>query len=258
MNISVTIITKNEEDNMMDCLNSASFADEIIVVDSGSTDKTVEIAERHGAKVFVNEFEGYGKQKNYAAQKASGEWIFNIDADERISEELKNSLLQITNDQNKSLQKDVYYCPRLTNFCGKWIRHGGWYPNRIARLAKKDKGIWTEPEVHEKLIPKSKDRPDLYGELQGDLLHYSFPTIQSQIQTNYHFAHLGAKELVKKMSAGPSLLQVLLKPLGKFIECYFLKRGFLDGKYGLLIALNAAYSLFMKYSMAYVDLKLEK
>ncbi len=250
MNLSATIITLNEEKNIDLVLRSLDFVDEIIVVDSGSTDKTIEIAERHGAKVFNNPFAGFGQQKNFAADHSSHDWVLSIDADEEVTDELKQSIIK-TIKNYKEGDSTVYELNRKTNYCGKWILHGGWYPDRLNRLYKKSDARFTEPEVHEELISKSS-LPT--GRLSGDLNHYSFPTVESQVRVNIKYARLGAKALLKKKNfSRPSLLAVFFKPIGKFIECYLIKLGFLDGLSGLIIAINAMYSMFMKYSFARFD-----
>ncbi|MBP9674588.1 MAG: glycosyltransferase family 2 protein [Bacteriovoracaceae bacterium] len=240
--LSVTLITLNEEANIERCIKSLSFAQEIIVVDSLSSDKTVEIAERNGAKVYTKKFEGYGQQKNYAASLCQNEWVLNIDADEEISPELAKNIQEIL----KNPTCDAYTLSRLTQFCGKWIYHGGWYPDNIVRLAKKNKSFWTTPQVHEKLILKKEGN---IGKLHGHLLHYSFPSFESQVKTNLKYAKLAGEILAttKKIC----ILSLLIRPFIKFIECYLIKKGFLDGVHGLVIALNASYSQFMKYAFAY-------
>lgn len=250
MKLSATIITLNEEKNIDMALRSVSFADEVIVIDSGSTDRTVEIAKSHGATVIENPFAGFGQQKNFGADHANGEWILSIDADEEVTKELKSSILKAINSYQAGMTT-VYKIGRKTNYCGKWIMHGGWYPDVLARLYKKDDARFTEPEVHEELVSKSNSAQ---GMLSGDLNHYSFPTVESQVRVNIKYARLGALALLKKRNLKkPILLAVFFRPLGKFVECYLIKRGFLDGMPGFIIAINAMYSMFMKYSFAHFD-----
>lgn len=246
MKLSVTIITLNEEDNIERALKSVQFAQEIIVVDSGSQDRTVEIAKKYGAKVSVNKFIGHGNQKNYAAGLCQSDWILNIDADEEVTENLKNRIINIINRQDA---KDVYAINRLTKYCHHWVKHGGWFPHYLRRLHRKDKARWTEPHVHEDL--KAIDASE--GKIEELLLHYSFPTILSQVKTNMNYANLASKDLLQRLGRRPSLLELILKPIGKFIECFFLKGGMLDGVVGLIIAINAAHSMFLKYSIAYMS-----
>lgn len=245
------MITLNEERNLARALQSVSFADEVIIIDSFSTDRTQEIAQSFGAKVYEHEFLGYGQQKNLALKYAQGEWVLWLDADEEVDAELAKNIQQAMTHDNLF---DAYSLNRRTQFVGKWIYHGGWYPDYIVRLFKRGTGKFSEPEVHEELIFETQIS---IGRLPGHLNHYSFPTLESQVKTNLRYAQLGAKALVSKNSNPPSLGLVLMKPFGKFIECYFLKRGIQDGVHGLFIALNAAYSMFMKYSIAYLG-KLKK
>ena len=247
MSLSVIIITLNEESNISRAIKSASFAQEVIVVDSHSSDQTVSIAEKMGAKVFSEPFQGYGQQKNFALSKCSQEWVFWLDADEQIDEQLAGQI-------SKAIQSDdthFFTINRKTQFVNKWIHHGGWYPDYIIRLFKRDKGKFSEPKVHEKIVDLEGNVPD-FKTLQGHLLHYSFPTIQSQINTNSKYAALGAVQLLERMPGGPSMFSLFLKPIGKFLECFIWKRGFLDGLPGFIIAINAAHSIFQKYSIAFM------
>lgn len=250
MKLSATLITLNEEKNIERCLRSLAFADEVIVVDSGSTDQTVELAKKHGAKVFVRPFDGFGQQKNFAAEQASNPWILSIDADEEVDEVLSRGISMVLNRPEMQIAC-CYRVNRRTNYCGQWIYHGGWYPDRLVRLYQKDQARFTEPEVHEEIISAKSGHSPL---LPGHLNHYSFPTVESQVLVNIKYAKLGAKALLRKKGKRPSFLSMLFRPLGKFIECYIIKRGFLDGSMGLIIALNATHSMFMKYSFARYDL----
>ena len=248
MKLSITIIAFNEEHNIKRSVTSAMFADEVIVVDSGSTDRTTEIAKSCGAHVHQHPFTGYGQQKNYAASLCQGEWILNIDADEEISSGLKTEILSIIDDPQSH---NLYQVPRLTQYVGQWIRHGGWYPGTISRLCKKNKAHWTEPHVHEDL--QLTDSNGSRGFLKNNLLHYSFPTINSHTKTNLRFSSLAAKDLLAKKGRRPYGFEVILKPIGKFFECYLIKLGFLDGMRGFIIALNSAHAMLSKYSIAYLE-----
>ena len=240
--LSVTIVTLNEEKNLERCISSVrGLADEIIVVDSGSTDRTVKIAEALGAKVFENAWKGYGEQKNFAHLKCSSNWVLNLDADEEVSPALKEEIRQIVQN-NSDNTKIGYSVPRLTWYLGRWIRHGGWYPNRLVRLSQKNSSQWSEPCVHEALIVQGT-----VGELKSDLLHYPFLTISDQIDTNLRYSKLGTEALRKK-GRSFSLLKIIIKPIGKFFETYFIKAGFLDGVPGFIISVNATHSIFLKYA----------
>lgn len=245
MKLSVTIITLNEEQNIERAVRSAQFADEVLVLDSFSTDKTVEIARSLGAKVVQENFLGFGAQKNLAAKLSQGPWIFSMDADEEISPELQLEICEAIKNN-----PDSYFSVNRRNFFrGTWIKYGGWYPDRIPRLYSKDMAQFTNPDVHEDLIPQENLK---LVQLRGILNHYSFPTFESQVLTNLKYAKLGAQKLGQR-NCRPSLLSVIFRPFWKFIECFLLKRGFLDGATGLLIAINASYSQFIKYSLAYLQ-----
>ena len=247
--ISVTIIAFNEAINIARALRSVStISDDIVVVDSFSTDQTCEVAREFGAKVTQRAWSGYGDQKNFAASLCLHDWIFSIDADEELSSELIESLKAFCQNSEEP-PHPLYKICRRTSFRGQWIYHGGWYPDRIPRLYHRERCSWTNPQVHERLIPL-KDAP--LGFIKGHLNHYSFPTFKSQIDTNTKYALFGARELIKK--GKPNLTKLFFKPITKFLECYFWKLGFLDGLAGFVIAINAAHSIYMKYAFAYFDL----
>jgi len=242
--LSVTIITLNEEQNLGRALESVKWADEVLVVDSGSTDKTLDIARDFGAKVLKNPWTGYGQQKNFAQDHATHPWILNLDADECVppllATEIQKRLEQIGTGE---CQARGFYLPRKTYYLGRWIQHGGWYPNYLVRLADRNHARWTEPRVHEELRP---DGP--VEKLETPLEHYTFSGIRDQILTNLRFSQLGSQELKNKAGGRFLLARMLLKPLGKFLETYVLKKGFLDGVPGLIIAVNAAHSMFLKHA----------
>lgn len=247
--ISVTIISFNEAVNIARALRSvSSISDDLVVVDSFSHDHTCEVAREFGAKVVQRKFTGYGDQKNFAASLCQNDWIFSIDADEELSPELIVALQKFSQEEGEA-PFPLYKICRRTSFREQWIYHGGWYPDRIPRLYHKAKASWTNPQVHERLLAH-EDLP--LGFIEGHLNHYSFPTFKSQIDTNTKYAFFGAHELIKK--GRPSLAKLFYKPVFKFLECYLYKRGFMDGLAGLVIALNAAHSLYMKYAFAYFDL----
>ena len=246
--ISVTVIAFNEEDHIAHAIQSAQWAEEILVIDSGSTDKTVEIAKNLGARVLINPWPGYGQQKNFASKMATYDWILNIDADEviprQLADEIQNCLAKI---QRGELQAHGFYFPRKSFYLGRWIRKGGWYPNHLVRLSHRKYSHWTEPHVHEQLEVDG----ETIGLIQA-LHHYTFANIQEQILTNLKFSQLGYQDL-KKAGKAPSRIKLILKPLGKFIETYFIKMGFLDGLPGFIISINAAHSMFLKYAYLIED-----
>lgn len=250
--ISATIITLNEEDNLPSAIKSLHWVDEIIVVDSGSTDKTAEKAREMGARVLQNPWPGYGKQKNFAQDHASFDWVLNLDADERVTEELREEIEnELILAENGTSSARGFYVPRKTFYLGKWIKKGGWYPNYVLRLAHKPSSRWTEPHVHERL--------DVQGEtkhLKNPLHHFTFSSIQDQVLTNLRYSHSGYRDLLKKGN-GPSFFKLIWKPIGKFIETYLIKRGCLDGLPGFIISVNAAHSIFLKYAYLF-EAEIEK
>lgn len=238
--ITVTFITLNEEQSLPRALASVRWADEIVVVDSGSTDQTVEIAQKAGAKVYTNPWPGYGKQKNFAQDKASHDWVLNLDADEEVPPELAQEIQEAVAKRPES--RTGFAVARKTYYLGRWIRHGGWYPNTVTRMANRNVARWTEPHVHERL-----EVPGHVHAFKHPLNHYTFSSIEDQILTNLRYSRFGFFDLQKR-GQRPSLGKLLLKPIGKFFETYLIKRGFLDGLPGLIISINAAHSMFLKYA----------
>ena len=241
--LSITIISLNEEEHIARAIQSAAWADEVLVIDSGSTDRTVAIAQSLGAKVITHAWPGYGPQKNFAQANASHDWVLNLDADEAISEasrlEIEATLEKVGRGE---VQAVGFRFPRKNFYLGHWIRHGGWYPNYLVRLGQKSLIRWSEPSVHEELLVQGE-----IGTMTEPLLHYSFTHLQDQVTTNLRFSKLGAEEL-KKANRSVTLAHLIWKPVGKFFETYFLKRGFQDGLPGFIISVNAAYSMFLKYA----------
>lgn len=232
------VITRNEEKNIARCLNSLQFCDEIIVVDAESTDRTREISEKLKAKVVSRPWTNYSEQKNYAISLTDADWILSIDADEEVPPSLEKEILDSIASENYV----AYSVPRKTLHSGRWIRWGGWYPNRLVRLFKKENGKWEGDDVHEYW----KAEGDI-GQLGQDLVHYSFDSITDQVNRNNRYSTLGAVAL-KKSGKKFSLPKLFVKPLSKFIETYFLKLGFLDGYPGFIISVSASYSVFLKWA----------
>jgi glycosyltransferase involved in cell wall biosynthesis len=236
--LSAVVITLNEEKNIARCLQSLSWVDEILVVDSGSTDQTKAIAEKMGAKVLHHAWQGYGQQKNWAMQQVKHSWVLFLDADEELGPGLRQEIEAFLANPQKHWGLEF---PRRSWFLGRWIMHGGWYPNILTRLAHRDHSRWTEPAVHESL------RVD--GDValaKSDILHYTFRDVGENVATNIRYSRLGAK-LARERGEKSSLLRVIFRPIGKFFETYFWKMGFLDGFPGFVISVNAAHSIFMKY-----------
>ncbi len=237
--ISLTVITLNEEKNIERCLKSVPWAAEIVVLDSGSQDLTCEIAQNLGARVFREEFRGYRAQKERATELATEEWVLSLDADEALSENLSNEIC--SRFEEDLSQVDGFQVRRANFHLGRWISHGGWYPDRWIRLFRKEKAIWKGGNVHEKVEVES------FEDLTGHILHRVFEDLSDQVETNNRYSGLGAKDLFEKKKDF-SLFKLLTKPISKFVETYFFKRGFLDGLPGFIISVGAAYSVFLKFS----------
>lgn len=236
--ISATIITYNEEKNIERCLKSLQeVADEIIVIDSYSSDNTKEICLKYNVSFFERPFKDYSDQKNWAIKQSTHPIILSIDADEELSEKLKKSILEVKNNW----QFAGYYFNRMTNYCGNWIKHSGWYPNHQLRLWDKSRGQW-EGTIHEKVnISKNS-----ISHLKGDLLHYSYNSYSQHILQIDKFSNIQAQELFKK-NKPVSVLKIILHPFSRFIRHYFFRIGFLDGFAGFVISINSAYGQFLKY-----------
>jgi glycosyltransferase involved in cell wall biosynthesis len=238
--ISAVIISFNEEKNIERCLSSLEgTADEIVIVDSFSTDRTKEICLRYGARFYEHPFESYNVQKNYADGLASFPFVLSLDADEALSPELRQSIQMVKQDR----KADGFTMNRLTNYCGRWIRHV-WYPDSKLRLWDTRKGRWDESTVHEKVV---MDGGSKVGHLNGDLHHYSFYTFDGYLSQQKKFASMSAHELFSR-GRRSSLRKLILNPCITFLKLYLLKQGFRDGYQGYLIARISAYAVFMKYA----------
>lgn len=239
MKLSVIIITKNEADNIQACLDSVRFANQWIIVDSGSTDNTVAIARAAGATVIETaDWPGFGPQKNRALDAADGDWILSLDADERIPPALRDEILAAMQASSHS----SYALPRLSSFCGHFIRHAGWYPDYIVRLFKKDAGRFSADLVHESVIIK-QGTPD---RLKTPIIHYSYVDDDAYLRKLGQYSSLGAQQAY---AAGKrsSLRKAILHACSAFLRSYVFKRGFLDGRAGLMVAISTAESTYHKY-----------
>jgi glycosyltransferase involved in cell wall biosynthesis len=241
MKISATIITLNEELNIARAIESLRCCDEIVVVDSNSTDRTCEIAANLGARVIDNPFPGYAKQKNFASLQATHDWILSIDADEALSEALEAEIWQI---KKHGPQFDGYTFPRLAQYLGRWILHSGWHPDRKVRLFNRTKAQWVGDYVHESVRVRGH-----VGHLEGNLLHFTCDSLSQHLRTLDSYTTLAAQQMIdQKRHIGWT--ELLLDPPWTFFHTYFLQRGFLDGAEGLVIAYMAAYYNFLKYAKA--------
>lgn len=243
MHITAVIITHNEERNILRCLNSVQdVVDEIVVVDSGSTDHTENICNDFGVKFVHQDWLGYSEQKNFANSLASNDWILSIDADEELSDELKHSILKY---KSKHIPHDmVFSMNRLTNYCGHWIRHCGWYPDRKIRLWNRNIGKWNGI-IHETI---EFTQPVEEKCLKGDLNHYSYYSIEDHIRQADKFTTLTAEEAYKKGKRCNSIWKLRVKTFWKFFHDYVFELGFLDGYYGYVVCKISAFATFMKYS----------
>jgi glycosyltransferase involved in cell wall biosynthesis len=241
MKITATIITLNEERNMARAIESLRCADEILIVDSGSTDRTVELAEKLGARVLEAGWLGYAAQKNWAAEHAAHEWILSLDADEALSEALEAEIWGV---KKSGPEYDAYTMPRLARYLGRWIYHSGWYPDRKVRLYHRDKAMWVGDFVHESVQPQGR-----VGHLQSSILHFTCESLSEHVKTMDRYTTLAAQELAARRVKVP-LSRLIVDPAWTFVKTYFLQRGFLDGPEGLTIAQMAAFYTFLKYSKA--------
>lgn len=237
--ISVVIITYNEEKNISRCLASVTpIADEVVVVDSFSTDKTREICENYGARFIQHKFDGHIQQKNWARQQAKHNLVLSLDADEALSGKLQHEIANIKTQNHF----DGYSFNRLTNYCGKWIKHTGWYPDKKLRLWDKNKGEWGGKNPHDVFIMNSSAT---IQHINADILHYSYHTMQQHLRQIVQFSEIAARARFEKGSNIPLLL-LLLRPFFMFIKKYILKLGLLDGYYGFVISVLTAYGTFQK------------
>ena len=240
--ISGVIITYNEEPNIARCIDSmAGVVDEIVVVDSQSTDATRSISESKGARVVERPFEGYREQKAFAVSQASNDVILSLDADEVLSDHLRNAVAKVRTQWDA----DGYETNRLTSYCGQWIRHGGWYPDRQIRLWDRRRGEWGGGAVHERVVMSADAKVE---RLHGDILHYSFPTIQSHLDTISRYSDIAAAEAYQQRKRAGILVHVILNPWFTFFNKYVLRLGFLDGYYGFVVCAFSAMANFVKYT----------
>jgi glycosyltransferase involved in cell wall biosynthesis len=241
MKISATIITFNEERNIARVIESLRCCDEILVLDSGSNDRTVEIATKLGARVVEASWNGYAAQKNIAAELAAHDWILSLDADESLSEALEAEIWHIKKSGPKY---DGYTVPRLAQYLGRWILHSGWHPDRKVRLFDRKKARWVGTFVHESVKVDGH-----VGHLRSNLLHFTCSSLSEHVRSMDRYTTLAAQEIVS-LGKEPSVGRLLFDPLWTFFRTYVLRLGFLDGTEGLIIAYMAAFYNFVKYSKA--------
>ncbi len=236
--LSVILITKNEAANIRDCLHSVSWADEIIMVDSGSSDDTVNIAKEMDVHVYVHgDWPGFGPQKNRALSYASKDWVFSIDADERVTPELRTEI-ELAMDQAKAAG---YYCPRLSQFCGKFVHHSGWYPDYVLRLFKRNAGKFSDSLVHESVLLTGST-----GKLKTPLLHYSYLTADDVERKVEHYSTAAAQQMFQA-GRKSNWVDATLRGGWAFLRTYVLRLGVLDGNAGWNIACMNARTTYQKY-----------
>ena len=246
LKLSAFIITLNEERRIRDCLESLSFCDEIVVVDSFSTDNTRIIAESYNAKVIKREWTNFKDQKSFALRQCQNNWVLLIDADERVSPDLRASIENILQKRVVSNgEKDIvgYELHRVAYFLGRWWRGTGWRDEYVLRFFKRDKVVWSDATIHEKVLPNG-----VIKRLTGELHHYSFDNISDQIKKHIRYAKLAAEEY-----QGPSIgiIRLIWSPLVRFTKFYILNRGILAGVAGFVVAINEAFYSFLKYAMVW-------
>jgi len=244
-NISVIVITRNEEDNIVECLQSVAWADEIVVVDSQSTDRTVERAKQFTQKVIVTEWKGYAEAKNIALSHTTSEWILWLDADERVlpelADEISNMIHSVANTHG------AFEVARRAYFLGKWMKHSGWYPGYVVRVFKKDCATFVTTRVHERL-----EITGTIGRFNNDLVHYTDDTVYHYLDKFNRYTTLAAEDL-KERGKKCSIVDLTVRPLYLFVKMYMIRLGFLDGMHGFVLAVLSASYVFVKYAKVHED-----
>jgi glycosyltransferase involved in cell wall biosynthesis len=238
--LSVIVITRNEERNIHDCLHSVSWADDIVVVDSESTDATVRIASQFTRKIFVRPWEGYAETKTFALQQTAYEWVLWLDADERASAPLGNEIINVLSSNETT--PVAYEIPRKAFFLGKWIRHCGWYPGYVIRLFRKSHGRFIATHVHERLDIRGN-----VGRLHNDILHYTDDNLYHYFHKFNRYTSLAAQDM-EKSGKKSSLVDLLARPPFLFFKMYIVRLGFLDGMHGFVLSLLSSAYVFTKYA----------
>ena len=237
--ISAIIITRNEAHNITDCLAGLRWCNEVVILDSGSEDGTAQLASKLGARVStVIDWPGFGPQTNRALDLASGEWVFSIDADERVSSALAEEIQAAVGNDDAP---DAFSLPRLSSYCGQPMRHGGWYPDRVVRLFRKGKGRFSDDIVHESVLVQGT-----VGRLHQDLLHISYRSLDDVLEKMNRYSSAGAEKLASR-GRRASLGTALGKSFWAFLRTYVLRRGFLDGRLGFVLACSIAHETWYRY-----------
>jgi glycosyltransferase involved in cell wall biosynthesis len=238
MKLSVIIIAKNEEESIGACLESIAWADEIIVLDSGSTDATVAICRKYTDKVYVTDWIGHGPQKNRALKLATGDWVLALDADEWVTPELKDEIVRVVNNPGVYFAFEI---PRLSSYCGQYIRHSGWWPDRVTRLCKNGKALFNAHLIHDRMIVDGK-----IGRLANHLMHRSFRNLDHMLSKLNRYSTGGAQVLLSE-GRKSSLSKAILHGLWSFFHTYIVRAGFLDGRMGFILAVSNGEGTYYKY-----------
>jgi glycosyltransferase involved in cell wall biosynthesis len=251
--LSLIVITRNEAERLRRCLESASFADQVVVVDNGSTDATVAIAREMGAHVIeTTDWPGFGLQKNRALDAARGTWVLSLDADEWLSPELAQQVRAVVQAQpvtgGPARGPSAYSLPRLSSFCGQWMRHSGWYPDRVERLFLRGQARFSDDQVHERLLVQGRVEP-LGG---GHLLHDSIPSLHLAVDKMNRYSSGRAQDLLRQGRRG-GLGRAIGHGLWAFVRTYFLKRGFLDGRLGFVLAVSNGEASYYRYLKMWLE-----
>lgn len=236
--LSAVLITRNAATQLSACLATLAFCDEIVVVDSGSEDATLDTARQHGARAIEQAWLGFGPQKQFAVEQARNDWVLCVDADERVSDELRASIVA----ELAAPRFHAYRFPRCNRFMGRYLRHGEGYPDWSLRLFNRRHARWSDDDVHEKVVTDA-----VIGELKGDLLHDSAETLQLYLSKQERYTTLGAEQSLAR-GRRATLLHLLLSPLVRFIKFYFVRLGFLDGLPGLVHILIGCRNSYMKHA----------
>ena len=240
MSVSVVVITKNEADVIERCLRSVDWADEVIVLDSGSTDRTVEISQKLGARISVTEdWPGFGPQKNRALKQATGDWVLSLDADEWVTPDLRDEILNMISRPDGA---SAFRFPRLSSFCGRFMRHSGWWPDYVTRLFRRGAARFSDDVVHERVIVEGKT-----GTLREPIMHETYVDLDEMLQKMNSYSSLAAQKM-RHGGRKAGLAGAVLRGLWAFIRTYFLRGGFLDGREGFMLAVAIAEGTYYRYA----------
>jgi glycosyltransferase involved in cell wall biosynthesis len=240
--ITAIVMTFNEEHNIGQCLERLTWVDELIVADTGSTDGTVEIAKDYTDEILSLPWHGYGPTRNLALRETTCDWFLFVDADERVTDELREEILAVLSERGDRFT--AYRIPRRSNFAGRWIRGCGWYPGYITRMARNSTARYTDATVHEKLVTEGT-----VGTLNGDLLHYTDPDLERYLKKDNLYTTLAADDMVRA-GKKPRMVNLLFNPLMMFLKMFFVRRGFRDGFEGFALCVLSSFSVFTKYAKA--------